>query len=423
MYNLLSIFTNIKKGVLIMKNKYSDEFLKAIPKTDLHLHLDGSLRLSTLIELAQKYNIALPAYDEAGLKKTVFKDRYESLPDYLKGFGYTVAVLQTAEALERVAYELAWDNINEGVYYFEVRFAPQLHIHDKLSFEDIMLAVNSGLARAQKEHNNSAAVKNGELPHFHYGIINCALRFFLPVFSEYYRKLFEVHKYSQSEEIYALASLELAKATAQLLEKHNIPVVGFDLAGAEHGYPCHKHKEAFQFAHKNFIRKTVHAGEAYGAESIFQAITDLHASRIGHGFYLFDVSKITDPDITNKELYIKNLANYIANSRVTIEVCLTSNLQTNPALTDIKQHSFGKMLEAGLSVSLCTDNRLVSNTTVTKEVKLAVENFEIPPKKLKDIIIYGYKRNFFFGSYREKRQYCREIINFYEQQEKKFGIV
>ncbi len=402
---------------------YSLEFIKEIPKTDLHLHLDGSLRLSTLIELAKEYKIELPSYTEAGLKETVFKDRYVDLVDYLKGFAYTGAVMQTAEALERIAYELAWDCINDSVFYIEVRFAPQLHINKNLQFEDVMRAVNKGFARAKSEYNNSDKVKKEGQPQFNYGIINCALRFFLPQFSEYYTKLFDVHKFSKPEEIHSLASLELAKATRKIIEEEGIPVVAFDLAGAEAGYPAGKHKEAFQYAHEYFINKTVHAGEAYGAESIFQAITDLHANRIGHGFYLFDASKVESPNIKDKEKFIKNLVNYIGNNRITIEVCLTSNLQTNPNLKSIKEHTFSKMLEAGLSVTLCTDNILVSNTSATKEVKLATDNFDIPPKKLKDIIIYGYKRNFFFGSYREKRKYCRQIIDYYEKIEKKHNII
>ncbi|HPN31289.1 MAG TPA: adenosine deaminase family protein [bacterium] len=401
---------------------YSKEFLKEIPKTDLHLHLDGSLRIPTLIELAKKNNVKLPSYTEEGLKELVFKDRYVDLVDYLKGFGYTTAVMQNEESLERIAYELVWDSINDGVYYIEPRFAPQLHINDNLSFEQVMISVNKGLARAKSEFNNSPKVKSGELPEFHYGIINCAMRFFLPVFSSYYKKIFDVHSYSKPEEIYAYASEELAKASFKIIDEQNIPIVGFDLAGAEAGFPAGKHKKSFQYAHEHFINKTVHAGEAYGAESIFQAVTDLHANRIGHGFYIFDANKIENPNIKDKEKYIRNIANYIGNSRITIEVCLTSNLQTNPNLKDVKQHSFKKMLEAGLSVTLCTDNTLVSNTTATKEVKLATDNFDIKPKKLKNIIIYGFKRNFFFGSYTEKREYCRKIIDFYEKIEKKHSI-
>ncbi|MEA1926787.1 MAG: adenosine deaminase family protein, partial [Candidatus Auribacterota bacterium] len=198
--------------------------------------------------------------------------------------------------------------------------------------------------------------------------------------------------------------------------------VGFDLAGPEYGFPADDHSKAFQFAQKNFLHKTVHAGEAYGPESIFQAITDLYAERIGHGYYLFDASKITNPEIEDKEKYIQNLSQYIADKRITIEVCLTSNLQTNPAIKDIREHQFRKMKEVGLSTTFCTDNRLMSKTTVTLEIGLAVDNFAIDAKGLKDHIIYGFKRCFYPGPYTEKRAYVRSIIDYYEEKEREFGL-
>jgi adenosine deaminase len=127
-------------------------FIRRIPKTDLHLHLDGSLRLRTLIELAIQDDVELPSYDEAGLRALVFKDRYANLQEYLAGFAYTCAVMRTVENIERVAYELAVDNIAENVHYLEVRFAPQLHVHDDLTLEDLFRAVTRGLDRAKKDH-------------------------------------------------------------------------------------------------------------------------------------------------------------------------------------------------------------------------------------------------------------------------------
>ncbi len=405
-----------------MKYNYNKEFIFEIPKSDLHLHLDGSLRLNTLIEFAKENKVQLPSYTESGLRELVFKDRYNNLGEYLQGFGYTTAVMRTEEAIERIAYELAIDSYNENVFYIEPRFAPQLLMNKSLTFEKIMMAANNGLMRAKKEINSSDAIKNGEKPAFNYGIIVCAMRMFTPAFSEYYNNFFELHKYSTKKEIFSLASLELAKATIRIINEYGIPIVGFDLAGQEDGYPAEDHKLAYAYCHKNFLKKTVHAGEAYGPESIFQAITDLYANRIGHGYYLFDVNKIQNPNINNKEEYIYQLSNYIADRRITIEVCLTSNMQTNPDIKDIKNHSLKKMLETGLSLTICTDNRLVSNTTVTDEVFLAVNNFDISPKKLKDIIIYGFKRNFYFGTYIEKRHYCRSIIDYYERIEKKYNI-
>lgn len=403
--------------------QYPLPFIKEIPKTDLHLHLDGSLRLPTLIELAREYQVELPSYTEAGLKEKVFKDAYANLGEYLKGFYYTVNCLCTAEALERVAYELVRDCITDGVRYIEVRFAPQLHIRDGFSYEQIMDAVNRGLKRGKDEYNRTPEVTAKQVPPFHYGIIVCALRMFMPAFSPYYRQLFEVSKYSPENFIFRSAAMELARATVKLMaERPDIPVAGFDLAGQENGYPAVNYKKAYEFCHRNFVKKTVHAGEAYGAESIFQAITDLHADRIGHGYYLFDTEKIQNREITDRDGYIRKLVNYIANNRVTIEVCLTSNLQTNPGIGDIKNHTLQKMLDSRLSITLCTDNLLVSSTTVSREIGLAVNNFKIKPSVLKDIIIYGFKRNFYCGSYAEKRDYCRTIIDYYEQIERKYDI-
>ncbi len=396
------------------------DIIRELPKSDLHVHLDGSLRLSTLIELAKRGNLSLPSFTEEGLRELVFKDRYESLAEYLKGFEYTVAVLQSAENLERVAYELMEDNIREGVRYVEVRFAPQLHINDHLQLEDVLKAVNEGLKKACDEYNLNLPPHE---PEYRYGIIVCAMRKFESFFSSYYHKFFSVHKYSNKKEIYSMASLELAKGSVKIRDDYGIPIVGFDLAGDEVGNPAMDHRQAFDFVHRNFMKKTVHAGEAFGPESIFQAISELHADRIGHGYYLFDVDAITDGRIENKEKFVKELIQYIADSRITIEVCLTSNMQTNPSIGRLDNHNFRKMLENKLSVAICTDNRLVSNTTVSRELQLAIENFNIDFKTLKDILIYGFKRSFFPCEYRLKRKYVRKVINLIEKIGKRRGII
>ena len=192
------------------------------------------------------------------------------------------------------------------------------------------------------------------------------------------------------------------------------------LAGEEAGYPADDHAPAFQFAHKSFLKKTVHAGEAYGPESIFQAITDLHADRIGHGSYLLEPDAISDPTIEDRELYVQQLGEYIADRRITLEVCLSSNLQTNPHLVDVSQHSFRKQRESRLSTTICTDNRTVSNTTVSKELRLAIDHLSLSRGDLKSIIIYGFKRSFFSGTYQRKRAYVRQIIDYYREIEKRF---
>jgi adenosine deaminase len=402
--------------------KITREFIEKIPKTDLHLHLDGSIRLSTLIELAEENDISLPAYTEKELKQKVFKDKYENLEAYLEGFKYINLVLQSEPALERAAYELAIDNIKEGVRYIEVRFAPQLHQHKHLSVINVLKAVNRGLSQAMHEYNSGKVLNPGDADgiHFSYGIIVCAMRMFDYDYSEYFDTLLDAHKHSERKWIFSLASQELVKASLEARDRFKIPIVGFDLAGKEKGYPAVDHKAAYELAHKNFLKKTVHAGESFGPESIFQAITDLYADRIGHGVHLFNTKMIYSEDITNKKAYVDNLVQYIGDRRITLEVCLTSNMQTIPAFTDLRSHSFGKMREAGLSVTICTDNRTVSNTTASDEILKAVETFDIKLKELKDLIAYGFKRSFYPGTYLEKRNYVRQVLDTYETAEKQF---
>lgn len=398
------------------------EFLKRIPKADLHVHLDGSLRLSTLIELAKKEGVELPDYTEKGLRQKVFKDKYNSLVEYLKGFSYTGAVMQNAESIERIAYELGQDAIAEGVRYLEVRFAPQLHANEKLTAQESVRAVVRGLEHAKREHNSSAAVKKEDDLEFHFGVIACAMRNFNQFMSPYYSMLIKALSQSNKSEIFGIASLELAKMVVKLAKEEHLPVVGFDLAGEEAGYPAADHLDAYRYVHKHFIRKTVHSGEAYGPESIFQAITDCYANRLGHGTHLFAADMIKDKKVKNKEEYVNSLADYIASERIGIEVCLTSNLQTLPEIKSVKDHPIKEMIKRGLPVSINTDNRLVSNTTVTKEMELLVRHVTLSPKDLKNIVIAGFKSGFFPGSYVEKRRFVRKVIDRYNMLAKEYGI-
>jgi len=389
-----------------------DSLIRALPKSDLHVHLDGSLRLSTLIELAKERGLQLPSDTEEGMRTLVFKPSYANLSEYLEGFQYTVAALQTAEALERATYELAEDCRDEGVYYLEVRFAPQLHVSPSLSLADAVRAVVRGIQRAEREFNAVPAVTNGEVPPFKAGVVVCAMRFFTRAFSKGYQWYFDTCAFSPQEEVFARASLDLARAAASLKNDEGLPVSGIDLAGHESGYPAETHREAFQVAHEAFLGKTVHAGEDYGPESIFQAIGDLHADRIGHGTWLFDASRVTDDAVPDARAYVDRLSQYIADRRITMEVCLTSNQQTVPDLAgDLSKHPFGEMVRRRLSTTLCTDNRLVSNTTVTREVQRAVETFHLDVKQLRDILTYGFKRSFFPGPYIDKRAYVRRVLD------------
>ncbi len=399
--------------------RYPPEFIRAIPKNDLHVHLDGSLRLDTLIELARDQAVELPSTTPDGLRETVFKNSYRDLNEYLHGFAYTCRVMQDPDSLERIAFELAEDNINEGVRYVEVRFAPQLHVTQRMTFEMVMESVDSGLRRARDRFNASL---DPDEPPFEYGIIVTAMRFFTPAFSAYYGDLARVHPYSSDDELIRMASLELAKASVKLRNESEVQVVAFDLAGSEYGYPASAHQDAYDYVHSHFMKKTVHAGEAYGPESIFQAITKIHADRIGHGLRLFRSDMIYSDAVTDRERYVRDLVNYIADKRITVEVCLTSNLQTCPDLGGVADHSLGDMLDRNLSLCICTDNRLVSNTSVTREIELAIDGFSVSPKQLKNIMIYGFKRSFFYRPYQEKRQWVRQITNYYERLEERYGV-
>ncbi|MEM7051849.1 MAG: adenosine deaminase family protein [Acidobacteriota bacterium] len=398
------------------REPYSTAFLEALPKSDLHLHLDGSLRLPTLIELARERSVPLPSETPEGLLELVFKESYRDLPDYLHGFAYTCAVMSDPEALERIAYELAEDCLAEGVRYIEVRFAPQLHVRPGFDIGQVLTAVDRGLDRARREHEKD--LPEGEPP-FRYGIIASAMRMFTGGFAPYFKNLMEALDQWPAKEVYGVASLSLARSVVEARDRLGVPVVAFDLAGAEAGNPASDHVDAYELASQHFLKKTVHAGEAYGPESIFQAITLLNADRIGHGTHLYSVDQVQADE---PERYVHQLAEYIADRRITLEVCITSNLQTMPDLRRVENHPFGRMLREKLSVTLCTDNRLVSRTSVTQEIAQACDAFAMTPEELRNVVIHGFKRSFFPGTYREKRAYVRQVIDFYDRVAAEHGI-
>lgn len=181
------------------------------------------------------------------------------------------------------------DNYSEGVRYFEVRYAPQLHAAPTFPVRDVMVAVNKGLERATAEFNErDAEVRAGEVPAYQYGIIICALRMVLPFFSRYYQAFFDLHASESQSRVTSLLSYAAAADAIAARDELGMPVVAFDIAGAEQGYIAKDHVDAFDLAHRNWLNKTVHAGEGFGPESIRQAISDLHAQRIGHGYNLFN---------------------------------------------------------------------------------------------------------------------------------------
>jgi adenosine deaminase len=259
-------------------------------------------------------------------------------------------------------------------------------------------------------------------PAYDYGIIVCAMRYFTPAFSPYYREFAQRNSDLSPAESTRKASAELAQIAVALRESSTAQIVGFDLAGAENGFPASDHIEAFSVIGKGLLGKTVHAGEAFGAESIFQAVTKLHTNRIGHGLHLFDTERLQDPEITDRNAYVENLANFIAKHRITIEVCLTSNMQTTPEIAQLQDHSLRRMLERGLSITLCTDNRLVSNTTVCREYQLALAHFPIDSLTLRNIVLHGFKRSFYYHPYTDKAAYLKKVISYYDALADRFGI-
>ncbi len=317
------------------------ELLKELPKTDLHVHLDGSLRVDTLIDLARKQNVELPTFDRKKLEKLVMSGKNcRNLGEYLRGFDITLSVMQEPEALYRIAYELAEDAAEENVWYMEVRYSPILHTRRGLKLSTIVDAVIEGLQEAEKKFN----IKTG--------VIICGMRNINPETS--------------------LILAELAVAYK------NRGVVGFDLAGQEENYPAKDHQDAFFLIRKNNINTTAHAGEAFGPESIHQAIHYCGAHRIGHGTRLYE-----DGD----------LLNYVNDHRIPLEICLTSNVQTGAA-SSYETHPLRFYYDYGLRVTINTDNRLVSDTTVTKELYLAAKHLNLTMDDIKSIILDGFKSAF-----------------------------
>ncbi len=317
------------------------ELILELPKTDLHVHLDGSLRLNTLIDLAKAQKVELPLSNPGKLEKMVMSGKHcRNLNEYLRGFDITLSVMQTPDSLYRIAYELAEDAAEENVWYMEVRFSPILHIRRGLKLTTIVNAVLEGLQEAEKKFN----IKTG--------IIICGMR-----------------------DINPETSLKLAELSVAYKNKG---VVGFDLAGQEENYPAKDHKEAFSLIRKNNINTTAHAGEAFGPESIHQAIHDCGAHRIGHGTRLYE-----DGD----------LLNYVNDHRIPLEICITSNIQTQAARS-FESHPFRFYYDYGLRVTINTDNRLVSDTTITNEFYLVAKHLNLNLDDIKSIIIDGFKSAF-----------------------------
>ncbi|MDD2331319.1 MAG: adenosine deaminase [Candidatus Cloacimonetes bacterium] len=343
-----------------MKIKISRELIHKLPKTDLHVHLDGSVRVSTIIDLAQKHDIKLPASDPDELSRIICCDeKCESLDDYLRGFHIVNLVLQTKEGLRRAAYELAEDAAAENIRYMEVRYSPILHTHGGLKLTQISEAVIEGLKKAEKDFK----IKTG--------VIICGIRNMDPATST------------------KLAELAIAFK--------NKGVIGFDLAGGEYNHPAKDHKDAFDLALKNNLNITIHAGEAYGPESIHQALHYCGTHRIGHGTRL-----VEDGD----------LLNYVNDHRIPLEICLKSNFHTK-AVPNIESHPIDFYIDYGLRVTLNTDNRTISSTTLTDEYMLAIELLGLDYATIKYVILNGFKSA--FVPYKERVKLINETLREFEE--------
>jgi adenosine deaminase len=346
--------------------KYSKEFLRQVPKVLLHDHLDGGLRPQTVIDLAKETGYdKLPTTNPGELAEWFYRGATRgSLPLFLEGFEHTSGVMQTEEALERVAYETMEDMKKDGVVYLETRFAPVFHTGKGLYQETVVRSVLKGLERGKRDFGVD------------YGLILCAMRNMEPHFSQ-----------------------EVAELAVDFRDRG---VVGFDLAGEEGGYPPKKHVDAFHYIQRENFNITIHAGEAFGKESIWQAIQWCGAHRIGHATRLIEDMRVKDGEV----LSMGRLAQYVLDKRIPLEMCLTSNVHTG-AVQSMKEHPFGIYYRYKFRVTLNTDDRLMSNITLTDEYQTAAGMFDLTLDDLEKLTINAMKSAFM--------PYKRRIACIYEK--------
>jgi len=342
----MSISDKLKKITL------TEELIRELPKALLHDHLDGGLRPNTIIELSPEHNITLPENNPEKLAHWFHESADKgNLTEYLKGFSITTGVMQTEHALHRIAFEMMEDMKKDGVVYVETRFSPLFHTKFSLSYDQVVEAVLRGLKDGARTFN----VK--------FGLIICAMRNLPPS-----------------------SSLEMAKLAVRFREQG---VVGFDLAGDELGYPPKHHLDAFHYIQRNNFYITIHSGEAFGKESIWQALQYCGTHRIGHGMHLKD-------DImseNNEIIEMGYLSRYVRDRRIPLEVCLSSNVHTG-AMPNLRYHPFPIFYKNGFRVTLNTDNRLMSDTTMTKELLIAARRYKLTIKDMEKLTLNAMKSAF-----------------------------
>ncbi len=329
--------------------------IKAVPKVVLHDHLDGGLRINTILELAKQHNYnSLPYDNEPELTNWFHTAVQGSLEVYLETFAHTVGVMQTPDALQRVASECAQDLAADGVVFAEIRFAPELHTAKGLSYREVIDNVLLGFAQGE-----AAAKAAGHT--IKIGTLLTAMRM-------------------------ADVSLEIAKLVVEYRDRG---VVGFDIAGKEKGYPPTEHIEAFQYLQRNNAHFTIHAGEAFGLKSIWEAIQFCGAERLGHGVRIIDDITINaDGSVT-----LGDLAAYVRDRRIPLELCPKSNVDTGAAAS-IGEHPIGLLRKLNFRVTLNTDNRLMSNTSMSSEMTSLVEAFDYSLRDLEWMSVNAMKSSF-----------------------------
>lgn len=315
----------------------SDDPILQLPKVSLHDHLDGGLRPSTMLELADSIGHTLPASDAESLRQW-FSESANSgdLVRYLETFSHTVAVMQSEDNLRRVAKEWVLDQVADGVFYAEARWAPEQHLEGGLELDAVVEAVQDGL-----EAGVSEAAAEGK--YIRVGQLITAMR--------------------QADNSLAIAELAIRHRE----KGADSGVVGFDIAGPENGFPPSAHLSAFNALHQAYVPVTIHAGEAAGKESIHEAVTICHAQRLGHGARI-----VEDMDIVDGQGQLGSLAAWVLDQQIPLELCPSSNLQTDIGGT-IASHPITGLKDLGFAVTINPDNRLMSGTSVSREMRLLVD--------------------------------------------------
>jgi adenosine deaminase len=322
------------------------------PKVVLHDHLDGGLRPATVLELAREVGHELPADTVESLARWFAESADSgSLERYLETFAHTVAVMQTAPALTRVAREFVEDLVADGVVYAEVRYAPEQHVEEGLSLDEVVAAVQQGIDEAVVAADGAIVVRQ----------LLTAMR-------------------------HQARSMEIAELAVAWRDRG---VAGFDIAGAEAGYPPTRHLDAFEYLQRENGHFTIHAGEAFGLPSIWQALQWCGADRLGHGVRIIDDIEVAD----DGSVKLGRLAAYVRDRRVPLELCPASNVQTGAA-TSIAEHPIGLLTRLRFRVTVNTDNRLMSNTTMTKEMTALVDAFDYTLDDLRWFTINAMKSAF-----------------------------